>query len=147
MRGGREEIEGEREREGETMERGRGGREGEREWSEGRDGREGERGWSEGWDEREGWDVRENKVRVIKSVVSWYGRSVVWTRFKGRGCRVQAFLNFGAGSYTSLLCNFLRLTRDYIIRQFTCKYQAKSGDKQGAPSPLNLQVRSKLDIQ
>ena len=55
------------------------GREGERQWSEGGEGergREGERGWSEGWDGREGWDVRENKVRVIKSVVSWYGRTV-----------------------------------------------------------------------
>ena len=57
---------------------------------------------------------------------------------------------FSAGSHTPLLCNLLLLAHDYetyIIHQFACKYQAKSGDKQGALNPLNLQVRYKLDVQ
>ena len=58
-------------------------------------------------------------------------------------------LEFLAGSHT-FLCILLRLAHDYetcIIHRFACKYQAKSRDKHGAPSPLNLQARWKLNVQ
>ena len=67
---------------------------------------------------------------------------------KGVPC-ASTFLS-SARSHTPLLCNLLWLACDYetcIIHQFACKYQAKPGDEQGALSPLNLQVRCKLDEQ